>query len=314
MCCNYCKLHFFIRPNTYPHLFSFWGSEFPPRSTIFDIISFYVKSFPNFSGLFIPNQYLNMEIKLAILFVILVGLIRLLNSFVQKEQIHSELFILICLPFLSLIAANIMGKYPYGATKVNFFIFPVFLILFVYGIICFRNLLQWLLGKDFGEIIEYSFQTLCIFTAMIFLYLVSLSNVEIEDAKEAVKYLRDNIGVEDSLYVHASMVEQFKLYCRMLNCVNGTYYYGKTGAPCCVRKENIDLRNNAYDLQNDLHSFMRYNKVKTRWFLFTGRSAHWNRIGRDESEIIGNIFKSVNCEEKLRKSFYGVLIYSFNCN
>ena len=165
---------FFIRPNTYPHLFSFWGSEFPPRSTIFDIISFYVKSFPNFSGLFIPNQYLNMEIKLAILFVILVGLIRLLNSFVQKEQIHSELFILICLPFLSLIAANIMGKYPYGATKVNFFIFPVFLILFVYGIICFRNLLQWLLGKDFGEIIEYSFQTLCIFTAMIFLYLVFL--------------------------------------------------------------------------------------------------------------------------------------------
>jgi len=159
--------------------------------------------------------------------------------------------------------------------------------------------------------VQYS----CVCAALTFLFLFARSYPPaIEDAEGAIKYLRDNTGIEDSLYVHASMVEQFKFYCQRLNCIEpASFYYGSTGWPCCGREGNAAaLTNTDDDLHSDLGSFLNYKNARTKWFLFTDRSGHWDYVGRNEPKLIEDILKKLNYEQKIAKRFRGVLVCSFS--
>jgi len=312
----------FIQPNTQDSLIAFWGSGFPRSDlTGFNVITFYLANFANFAGLFITRNYLDKGLTIAISLMIVAGFAKLvIMSVVQKDlRAKSVLIMVVCLPFLSLIAANLIGKYPYGVTKLNFFLLPVLLIVFVFGARGFQDIMEWLLRRDLSEILGNSIRFLCVGAAGALLYFLFLSNsvsasdIVMEDAQAAVNYLKANIGPKESLYVHASMVEQFKVYCRLLNCDNISYYYGHTAAPCCPRNANLVRDDNGYALQNGLKSFMQYKDKRRRWFLFSDRG-HWRYVGRNEAELIRASLKHMGCEEAGEKRFRGVLVYAFDCN
>jgi uncharacterized membrane protein len=301
-----------IRPNAYPHLFDYYASAFPNDYTASGIISFYIGNLPSLAGLFVPNRYLTETVQLAILAVIGAGVVHLLLFSRGEKQLYWDLFVLFALPFVSLVVANLIGKYPYGVTKVNFFILPVFLVLFVFGLMALRKMADRLLGTGIGRISGYCVHFGSVAGGIAFLLLFSRFDISRENAEGAVKYLRDNLSVEDSLYVHTSMVEQFKFYCNIAACDNIHYYYGSTGAPCCMRKP---LRDNSIEgLHADLSNFMNYKAATRRWFLFRDSPSHWEFVGRDESQLSVDTLKVMNCErEKVIRSFRGTVIYSVIC-
>jgi hypothetical protein len=61
-----------------------------------------------------------------------------------------------------------------------------------------------------------------------------------EDAERAIAYLKENMDVKDTLYVHASMNEQFKLYSRKWSIDDRLVFYGDAGWPCCPRRNSSE--------------------------------------------------------------------------
>jgi hypothetical protein len=137
---------------------------------------------------------------------------------------------------------------------------------------------------------------------------------EYEDAEAAVSYLARHALPNDVLYVHASMGEQFKLYTPARQVIGGKIVYGKTGAPCCPRK---DYRNpqqeSADDVIGEISALGNAAAGQSLWLLVTDRPLHWFYLQRNDIEILERDLANKGCTKIEEAKFTGVYIGHFGC-
>jgi len=113
-----------------------------------------------------------------------------------------------------------------------------------------------------------------------------LSRLEpIEDSECAVRYLSDHVEAHGTIYVHASMREQFKFYSRLTPVHSSKVVWGKIGSPCCPRDLSLDQKKQIRDILPAELARLAIPEASTSiWFLYTDRADHWDRLGRNDPQ------------------------------
>ncbi len=109
-----------------------------------------------------------------------------------------------------------------------------------------------------------------------------------EDFIAAVQFLYQHSVPEDTLYVHASTREAFRLYTDLAGW-HPQVVYGESGWPCCPRaKAQVPVR-------QDVDAKVPSDFTGRLWLLYTSRGEHWKRVGADEGELWRSLLQDRGC-------------------
>jgi hypothetical protein len=135
-----------------------------------------------------------------------------------------------------------------------------------------------------------------------------------EDSEAAIDYLAQRVQMDDVLYIHATMREQFKLYGQTLPAGIGSVVYGKIGAPCCPRRDYRNPRLEASeDISGEIGGLSKAAAGRYLWLLSTDRELHRLQVQRNDVEIFDRGLASQGCRKIDEVRFVGVYIGRFDC-
>jgi Dolichyl-phosphate-mannose-protein mannosyltransferase len=317
---------YFIEPNRGDALLEFWkigyqGSNFLGFVRYVTIV-FATLTTPFF---FPINPYLPVNIVV----VAIVGLGW--SGFLLTERDGTRgswhIAMLLGLPVLSLSLLNLLGQYPIH-TRLVLFLFPAVTILFVSGIqvavdLCLRgaaklNIIPFTPIKMEALLGPTIFVgTTCLFVARLAVAGPQpyLRGEPVEDAVGAIRYLSQEHGNRDLLYVHSTMYEHYKFYTKHFPITMGRVIQGKIGSPCCPRDYFNDRGLSASDVMPaELARLeMPGNSITVR-LLLTDRPDHWySFIRRDEPYEFEKGLTDKGCFRAETKKFKGIQIQEYNC-
>jgi 4-amino-4-deoxy-L-arabinose transferase-like glycosyltransferase len=315
----YVNLVIFIRPNVNPELVYYWFTDFPKRIAALELAKYYLGTSQSLASAFlIPYSFLTAERSAILLGVLCVGMLKFLMSAFERGSRERHFFCLSLLLLTSVIGANLLGQYPYGDERTSLFLFPTMILLFVAGLEAIRD---GVMGSPLSDGARkwgsFLVQCVCVAVVMGFLSFHVLhypKSASEDDAEDAIKYLMVSEEPGDSVYVHASMFEQFKFYHGKMPGKDGVaYYYGNTGWRCCTRRNGSYYtdKDDYSGLRKDLKSFLSSKKAGTTWFIFIDRPGDW--YWRDDPKFVKGVFESVKCGQTRETKFRGALIYGFHC-
>jgi len=107
-----------------------------------------------------------------------------------------------------------------------------------------------------------------------------------EDLHGAFRYLKQHVGPQDLVLVHAAAREGFLLYAAMDGWQGPDPVFGSTGWPCCAR--NRDARPRISTEQATFQGLNRMIPADFRgriWLYFPTRPSHWDYAGLNEGEL-----------------------------
>jgi hypothetical protein len=136
-----------------------------------------------------------------------------------------------------------------------------------------------------------------------------------EDVGGAVAWLQSAFQDGDSLYVHASVQEEFKLYSRLLGFAPSALQLGNTGWPCCPRRVESWKHRGAVDLiERDIARLYPASLPARLWTLHTLRTEHWAYIGLDEGNALQALLIQRGCTLALYRQWHNIAVSRFNCS
>ena len=189
--------------------------------------------------------------------VLLMGVGALFIRGTRGNRGEPKTAIFLAMPILCLYLLNALGLYPIGVARILLFLVPTIIILFVYGLQAISYGVSAVVAKVMkvkssenvvNALGAFSF---ILFVSVLLLYMVAKGispfflHETIEDSENAVRYLSKNVVPRDTVYVHASMREQFKLYSRIIPVSSRKVVWGNISWPCCPRDVSLDEQEDA---------------------------------------------------------------------
>lgn len=326
-----CALNywFFVKPNTSALLTHYWDDGYPTFNSIRRLISFYVR---NFLGLGI-YFYLPISSKdslgsklvpssaASLLLVWMVAIVILVASLValRSNQQHVKALALCLGPILCLAFLNALRLYPASSRRLTLFLLPCISLATA---IILQNIWDTVSVRLSASMAE-RLSIMATFTCLSIVLIAATHSdhwgnywFEDEDTAGAFRYLRSHAAQEDTIYVHASIEEPVKLYVRILQWSPRDLRYGNTGHPCCTRTPDPILTGPESQRQYVLHDFqqvMSLKPVRRLWLISTGRTSHWENLGRNELEIIDESLILSNCHKNAEEHFAYETVQEFVC-
>jgi len=265
-------------------------------------------------------------LKMLIFLIMLLGISALSVSSISRDRKHLNTAIFLSMPIFCLYLLYALGLYPVSVARLMLFLVPVIIILFVYGLQVISFWVSKIVAKAINlknsENITDTFGVLnFILISLLFLSYIVVRNPltfflheTMEESESAVRHLSEKVKTSDTIYVHASMREQFKLYSRLTPVSGQAVVWGNIGRPCCIRDA-------ALEEQEDLRSILRAEMARLEfpensgslWLLFTDRPGHWRR-GRNDPEIFERWLTRAGCFHTEAILFRGVRIDKYQCN
>ena len=296
----------FVRPNAVPPSFyKVLPRVFPPHGGAADYVRFYWVQLLNIIALLpVPE----MQARLVEALIVAVMLFGALAGLLRRSQKRGLILIAFSLlPLAAVVAANLLGLYPFGNNRLNISLLPCVASCFAFSLVEGWSLIEQLLPKRFAtpppRLVTVVLALLIVLASAAVLLRMNSRRFEMwEDARSAIAYVRAHIAQGDLVYVHASMAEQSKLYLRIWRWGDAPVRFGDTGWPALSRGERdkrFALTNADYAyLLKDFDRVMRDRPPRV-WFLHTDRPDHWRFVGRNEAEIISGLLHArgyVECD------------------
>jgi len=282
----------FVKPNLAPHLESYWNDGFLQNFRPVEVALFYMKYVGgSFIGFFLPNQIkdvLSSLPALAQLTMFAVALAVVAGFVIAIRRDTRRLWILSfwLVPALTLIFMNVLRLYPISARRILLFLLPCVSLVIVLMLETLWHLtsirLPCRVTRALSKLSVF-FGVLCVLLAFILGTRPILWHIsDTEDVEGAVKYLKSKVEKGDAIYVHGSTVESVKLYLRTLEWQEAPIVYGKTGWPCCIRKEEMQLGNADDDtVRGDVERASEQAPKGSLWLVYGWLAGHELKVQLD---------------------------------
>ncbi len=136
----------------------------------------------------------------------------------------------------------------------------------------------------------------------------------VEQLDEAVMEVYSRYAPDDTIYVHASVAEGFRLYSRIRGLEANKLIWGSTSAACCPRGlPHPSGRANAQRLNQELVRLFPQSVKGRIWLLWTGRPEHWRWSGFDDRPFIEDFLERRGCTKKPTLPLESVGVVLFAC-
>ena len=317
---------FFIAPNKTSALTEFFPEGFYQGHSLAEFLEFYGARLLTLTGLFFFGG--SSVLRIVTLCITVLGLIYLWVSQTKRPRLETfETAVLLTAPVAGIVGLNLLGFYPLPSFshRLLLFIFPITDLLFCLGLQCLASLASGIMSSSIQGVKTTLADNVIgsvvftILVGLVFLFFQSTGlqpffAEEYEDAEAAVSYLARHVQANDVLYVHASMGEQFKLYTPAKQVVAGKLVYGKTGAPCCPRKNHRSpQQESANDVVGEVSALSNTAAGRSLWLLVTDRPLHWFYLQRKDIEILERGLADQGCKKVEEAKFTGIYIGRFGC-
>lgn len=223
----------------------------------------------------------------------------------------SAVYIACVSPCLLLIVAKIFGLYPM-VERVLAFVLPGLVL----QLVCSLETISNGLARRLRRPVAYGFLALSFVS-------VGLSyrhrgfdsfSVPIEDNQAATAYLIESVRESDTIYVHASLKEPFKLYSRLGGAPDMAVRYGNSAPPCCARNTPFSAgKASAGEALADFEQTVGAALPSRLWLLFTLRQDHWDFAGLDEGQFLYAHLRKRGCVSFPTPRFRGVVLIHMLC-
>lgn len=232
--------------------------------------------------------------------------------------------IVLALPLFSAFGASLLNLYPWSGRLLTFAA-PIVLLYFILGVkalfdaatpVLVRPISQrW--ADAFGPV-RHAAGAACLAIALLVLLIAQegrpLRVSEREESAAAVAFLANEASPGETIYVDASMAEQFKFYRRRTGFSGNRFILGDLGAPCCRRtaaksvtaateREEVSRLLADADLTLPVHS------------IFTTRQRHMDylHLAGVPHELISEELAKRGCAPTTRVFFEGVVVQAHLC-
>lgn len=136
----------------------------------------------------------------------------------------------------------------------------------------------------------------------------------VEQMDEAITELYSRFTPADTIYVHASVAEAFRLYAHNRGLEATNVLWGSTSSACCPRGLSYPRgATNAPRVDLELQRLFPVAPKGRVWLIWTGRSEHWQWVGFDERQKIEDFLSNRGCTKKPTLPFENVGLYLFAC-
>jgi len=319
--------HFvFIAPNKNSTLTEFFQDGFPLGSHPAELFSFYWDKFSTLPEVFFFGGL--GPLRITALWVTVLGF-GFLWAQVKKSAGVNSLYtaLLFTAPIAGVIVLNLLGIFPLPGFqhRVLLFLFPVTTLLVCFGLQMLAMLTSRFLATRFTVLkaatVESVFGAIALFATVVLvcLFFITVGLMpsfleEHEDSEEAVMFLRDHVGTDDVLWVHSTMREQFKLYAPIHSVLVQRVIYGKTGIPCCPRREyRPPNKESEKEITDEINSVKSVAANRRLWVLMTNRRLHWVHMRRNDIKLVESDLAVSGCQKLGSAKFTGVYLAAFAC-
>lgn len=317
---------FFIAPNKNSALTEFFQEGFYQGNSPAEFLTFHGARLATLTRAFFfggsaPLRLLTLLITVAGFYCLWMPL---KNSFDVRTFQRAILF---TAPMVGIVALNIVGFFPLPGFdhRIMLFAFPLTVLLFCLGLQFLANLAARAISARSRGVkavsIENAFGNAVFFGMVVLVWLffdsVGLTpffTEEHEDSEEAVAYLSQQVEAKDILYVHTTMLEQFKLYTRTQPVAASRIVYGKIGMPCCPRSGYTSPRGESEkDISDEIFGLSSAAAGRLLWVLITNRGAHWFYMQRNDIDILERGLDTQGCKKLGEEKLTGVYVAKFAC-
>lgn len=152
--------------------------------------------------------------------------------------------------------------------------------------------------------------------ALVILFVIGVKNrfetpILAEDVHGSMQHLVQEARDGDHIYVHASAVEGFKLYRRILDWTPPNAVLGDVGFPCCPRLNGPPVAPDRNRLRADLGRALPARRL---WVLHSDpRGIQWESPGANYPALTAPILLGVGCREESSERFRGMAVRLFVC-
>jgi len=221
--------------------------------------------------------------------------------------IRRRLRLILCLSLSPLLLAAIaekLGLYPI-VPRTALFLLPSLTLAFAGAI--WAILLRW--HKGMNPIL---------FSSCLLISILGFRNSPaahtVEQLDEAVTELYSRFAPDDTIYVHASVAEGFRLYSHIRGLEAKKILWGTTSSACCPRGlPHPRGATNAIRVDQELQRLFPVPPKGRVWLIWTGRAEHWPWVGFDERPQIVDYLSNRGCTKKPTLPFESVGLYLFSC-
>lgn len=308
----------FVSPNRSDELAMFWRQAFILDNPF--VVSNLVANLPVFLETSVFIRWLGLSPAAASLVgngltivTAVVVFFGLLHE-IRQRPLPTDRLALVCLPILAAVALNLVGQYPFSR-RLLMATTPGMVILFVLGL---RSILAALVGPargrrrrsgEFDQALPSSRQiALALVVALVGLAFVRDDGETQEDVAAAADYIKVRIREQDSLYLAASMHEQFRYYNRRQPLQGSRIIYGKVASPCCRREPGFAISESSVD-QDVETIFAADQSIHKLFAVFTDRG----KVNPFPVQMYVRKLSDKGCNLSERKKFPGVAVLTFDC-
>ena len=300
----------FISPNRTAELDGYWLH--PPHSTLFGYIN------EAYSGVFVllhhvplPRVLLSFTgARIAALvsaLLILPALYRRMRRGIRPESLLETAALISAVALVTMIAASLLRIYPL-VMRTSLPFLPCVVIVIGYGFHIVR--------KELIEPLRGGLRRAALMTIWAAALLLTVFGLELrwnphgeEELRGAMAYLKREMTANDRLYVHATCIEGYKLYTRILGWEPAGTVFGQFGFPCCPRPDVITDYTDERALQRDLSRILESKPSGTLYILHTGKPGVTESLA-----IMDRVFPGAGCAARETPRFYSTVVRSFDCS
>ncbi len=305
----------FARPNSgLPTMYAYWHKGFVESSGY--SIAYFLRRVVAEQAAFLPfvvKSPLDVAVFLALAGGGVVGILRRWPG--ARGQ---ALLVLLTLPPLTVLLANLVGFYPLAEFRLLYFLCVHVMLLLGMG-------LQWLTMQASGVLRARAWRTLVHSSVVLSVVLacgVGVINKRVAtvhglppsatrlDMRAAVRFLHLQNDLERPVFVHVAFRQLFKEYQREFP-VTSPVSYGAYGWPCCVPgKPWTSPEFNAADVGLDVDAAVRFIGVHTGYLLIRKSRSTVRDL---EYDMYARAIDEQGCLQAARYNFAGVQLLKISC-
>ena len=236
----------------------------------------------------------------------------------RERPARSWLVLALLLPQIAVVFLGVIGRYP-ASPRTMLFLLPCDVILVT---TLFESVVTTLSNLAASESWRRAAGFIAPLATLLILGMGCSRQVrprpsfqDEEDVGSAVAWLKSAVRDGDSLYVHASVQEEFKLYSRLLGFAPPAVQLGNTGWPCCPRHVESWKHRGSVDLmEKDIARLYPVSLPARLWELHTLRTEHWTYVGLDEGNALQALLIQRGCTLALYREWRNIAVSRFNCS
>lgn len=315
----------FILPNTLPRLYISFSSPFQGHG-VAQFLAFSFRKVLFLGSLLLPEEGIGRA-DLAANIVILGAL--LLAAVSLPRRGHRNVLILLGFPILCAYGLDAIGRYPgIGIPRLMLFAVPIVILLFVYGGETMAHGLAALLARDDAT---GTLRVVDAVGAVGFVLMVGVIGVYvakrpvpllreeiIQDTQGSVRYVSEHGGPDDVVYVHAGMVEQFRLYSRLTPMRSRRVILGRVGWGCCPRVPWLEGTQDEITMPEEVARLEIPRITKSIWLIYEEGPGNWGffvrQFGRRDPDVFAGALSSAGCRRAVTKPFHWIRVDRFDCD